>query len=113
MSLNSPIQFNFDGHTKVKVYQGTSYTVPSTIAVTSPAGAAFNTVRATVGGGIYDVVTDEAVATAQDFQYKLYPGDVVAVGGVVSNTCAVSVNGVVVYVITGVTTFAAALLYVG
>jgi hypothetical protein len=112
---------SFDGQTLFKVNEGESYTVPDTIAVQSPSGASsgisptttFNSQRGTVGGMIYQAVSDAAGPASDNFQCTVNPGDVIAVAAVASSACAVTINGVLVFTIPSVTTHACVLGFVG
>lgn len=105
---------NFSGRTRFKLKQGESLTIPSVVSSPSPSNASsgvsptttFDGKREVVGGLIYDAFSDAAGPTAVDMAVfdRLRPNDVVAVSAVVSNAATVSVNGVVIFTITGVTT---------
>ena len=107
MSLRNNLAINFDGQTLFRVVDNSSFTVPETVNSPSPIGISsginpttlFDTKRGVAGGMIYGVWTDQADTDGYDFQYPLRPGDVVAVTNVASNTCNVTVNGKIVYVI--------------
>lgn len=113
MSAKNNLAINFDGQTLFRIVDNSSFTVPETVSVASPIGISsgispstlFDTKRPVAGGMIYGVWTDQADTDGYDFQYPLKAGDVVAVTNVAANTCNVTVNGKVVYVIvdTGIT----------
>lgn len=113
MSTNATM-INLDGTTPFKILQGASFTIPDTVQLQSPTGGTvgisptntFNSMRPVMGGQIIAALNDQAVQTSPDFSYKLNVGDVIAVSAVASSAANVSVNGVVVYTITNVTTVA-------
>ena len=109
---------NFDGRTRFKLKQGESLTIPETVSSPSPTNAmsgvspvtTFDARRDVVGGIIYGAFSDAAGPTAVGIPtLEFRRGDVVAVSAVVSNVATVSINGVVKYAITGVTTVAGVL----
>lgn len=117
-----PVAINFDGLTKVKVINGETYTVPGTIASPSPTGRSsgvfptdtFDAKREVGHALIYDAFSDAAgPGVLPEIGINLRPGDVVVLSAVVSTVITVSVNGVIVYSITGVTTTGGILLVVG
>jgi hypothetical protein len=98
------------------INQGESFTVPQGISVTSPtsqyqpAGVAgtFNDTRPTAGGQTLLAISDAAGPNkVTELELELQPGDVIALGAVAGGASNLTINGVVVYTITGVTTFAA------
>lgn len=117
---NMPI--NFDGHTRFKIKNGETYTVPDVVTAPSPTNASsgvfptttFDAKRAAVGAWLYDAFNDGAGPGILDFSgIPLLPGDVVVLSAVASNTINVTVNGVLRYQITGVTTTGGVLGVVG
>ena len=112
---------SFDGQTLFKVMAGETYTVKEQVTIQSPSGASagvyptdtFNSKRRVVGGMIYAAVSDAAGPTSDNFQYPIYPGDVIAVAAPASSACAVTINGVLVFSIPSVTSVAAVLGYFG
>ena len=89
-----------------------SFTVPQTVAITSPtaqyqpSGVAgtFNTQRPTAGGQLLLAFTDGAGPNnASELEVELNPGDVVALSAIASGATNVSVNGSVIYTITATT----------
>lgn len=108
MGARNNLMINFDGQTLFRVVDNNSFTVPTTVVASSPTnaqsgispGTLFDTRRDVAGGMIYGVWTDQAGNNGYDFQYPLRGGDIVAVSNVAANTCNVTVNGKVVYVIT-------------
>lgn len=115
MGQNSAIP-NFSNVTLAKVNRNESFTIPDTIQAASPTGISsglspatlFDSKRAGVGGYIYAAYSDAAGPASDDFQYKVNPGDVIAVSN--AAPAVVTVNGVTVYSITN-TSVAAVLLY--
>lgn len=118
---NRATMINFDGQTPFKILQGATLTIPDYITQQSPTGASsgvsptttFNTQRPVVGGQIVFAVNDAAVATQADFTWPVRVGDVIALSAVVSTAVTVSINGIVVYTITTVTTNAFVVGYYG
>lgn len=81
-----------------------SFTVPTTILLTSPSGATADTRRPTVGGQLLLAVKDGAGPNnAAAFEIEVNPADVIALSAVASNVVTVSQNGTVIGRITGVT----------
>lgn len=121
MASTKKTLINFDGQTLFKVMEAETYTVPDTITVASPtgtssgvSGAPFDTKRTAVGGFIYAAFDDVAGPGSLDFQWPIQPGDVIACSAVDgSNNVTVTINGVTVLVIGGVTTDAGVLGYWG
>lgn len=115
MGQNAAIP-NFAGVTQAKVNRNESLTIPDSVTQASPSGISsglspatlFDTKRAGVGGYIYAAYSDAAGPTADDFQLKINPGDVVAVTN--AAPAVVTVNGTAVYSITN-TNVAGVLLY--
>lgn len=110
-------QLNFDGLTLFKLKQSESFTVPTSKSSPSPTNGSsgmspatvFDARRESVGGFLYGAFSDAAGPTAITMNQRLQPGDVVAVSAVVANVATVSINGVAVGTITGVTTVAGVL----
>ena len=107
------VLINFDGLTQFKIKNGETYTVPSVVTSPSPTGLAsgvyptttFDAKKETGFALLYDAFNDGAGPGVLGFPgINLRPGDVVILSAVVSTAITVSVNGVVVYTITGVTT---------
>lgn len=108
------VMINLDQTTTFKMLQGVTFTVPDTVDVQSPTGASsgvsptttFNSKRPVMGGQIIAAFNDQAVTTQPDLAYKLAAGDVVVTSAVASNVVTVTVNGVLAFNITNVTTTA-------
>jgi len=112
---------NFDGQTLFKVGVSESFTVPAVVSSPSPTGRSsgvsptttFDALRPSVGGAIFAGFSDAAGTTQpDDIHIKLVPGDVIAcsaVSATVANQVDVSLNGVLVAAIGGVTVVAGVL----
>lgn len=110
---NYPALINFDGMQQFKIKNGETYTVPNVLQVSSPTNAssgvfpttAFDSKREVVHALLYAAFNDAAGPADLGFPgLNLRAGDVVVLSAVVSNVITVTVNGVQVYAITGVTT---------
>jgi hypothetical protein len=102
------------GQNAFSVKQSGTFTVPRTLSVVSPTtqylSKSLDTVRDVVGGQIMVGLTDAASGEpggAVFIGIELKPGDVILLSAVASNVVTVSVNGTVVYRLTGVTAVAA------
>ena len=103
---NTPNIPNFANSTLFKVGRGESLTIPDTVQQASPSGISsglspatiFDSKRQGVGGYIVLPFSDAAGPATDDFQYKLSPGDVVAVSN--AAPAVVTVNGNTVFSIT-------------
>ena len=106
MGQNAAIP-NFANVTQFKVMRNESLTIPETTDNISPSSLSsglspsniFNSKQTGVGGYIYAAVSDAAGPTMLDFQYKVMPGDVVAVSNAAA-PAVVTVNGATVFTIT-------------
>jgi len=103
---------NFSGTTRFKVVQGETFTVPDNVTAPSPTNASsgvspvttFDARRQVAYATVYAAFNDAAGPTDLTFDgLVLQPGDVLILGSVVSNAITVTLNGVLVYTITGVT----------
>lgn len=99
------------GQSLFTVKQSGSFTVPKSITVVSPTtqylAKSLDTVRDVVGGEILMGFSDAASGSpggASFIGVEVRPGDVIACSAVVANVITVSVNGVNVASVTGVTT---------
>ena len=104
MSLSSGTRFNFDGQILFKILVTESFTVPDSVAASSPTGSSsgltpddvFATIRGTVGGELFCEFSDVAGPDQSEFVRGLKPGDVVAVGAIGSGVAPVTINGTLV-----------------
>ncbi len=101
------------GYNGFTVKQSGTFTVPKTLTVVSPTtqylAKSLDTIRDVVGGEILVGFTDAASGEPGGYFFigvELKPGDVVACSAVASNVVTVTVNGVTVFRLTGVTTVA-------
>lgn len=102
MGQNASIP-NFANVNLFKVGRNESFTVPDTETQASPSGISsglspatiFDSKRAGVGGYIFAAFSDAAGPTTEDFQLKVFPGDVIAVSN--ANPAVVTQNGVTVF----------------
>lgn len=105
MGQNAAIP-NFANVNLFKVGRGESFTVPDTEAQASPSGISsglspaniFDTRRLGVGGYLFAAFSDAAGPATEDFQMKVFPGDVIAVSN--AAPAVVTQNGVTVFSIT-------------
>lgn len=113
---------SFDGATQFKILFGETYVVPSLVTTPSPTNASSGVSPATtfdgkreVGHAVLYAAFNDAAGPA-DLGMKsipLRPNDSVVLSSVTSNAVTVSVNGTIVYTITGVTTVAGVLGLLG
>jgi hypothetical protein len=97
---------NFANVNLFKVGRGETFTVPDTEAQASPSGISsglspaniFDTRRLGVGGYIFAAFSDVAGPATEDFQWKINPGDVIAVSA--ASPAIVSQNGTQIFTIT-------------
>jgi hypothetical protein len=98
---------NFANVSQFKVLRNESLTIPDSVDEVSPSSLSsglspsniFNSKRQGVGGYIYAAFSDAAGPASLDFQYKVKPGDIVAVSNAAA-PAVVTVNGTTVFTIT-------------
>ncbi len=109
---------SFSGTTRFKIMQGETYVVPDIISAPSPTNKSsgvypedtFDGKREVSHALLYGAFSDAAGPTdALMPSIPLRPNDSVVLSAVTSNVVTVSVNGTIVFSITGVTTSAGVL----